>query len=118
MNLLTNWGPLSLMTFFGNPCSEKTLSRYSVAIPLDVTVELVGRKNDFFVNRSTTTKMVSKPFNSGSRPIMSTEIICHGRVEGGCLCLSIWFDRLASVATCYIFLDVLFHPWPPVVSHH
>ena len=66
------------MTFFGSPCSEKTLSQYSVAIPLDVTVELVGRKNDFFVNRSTTTRMVSNPFDSGNGPIMSTEITCQG----------------------------------------
>ena len=76
MNLLMNWGPL--LTFFGSPCSEKTLSRYSVAIPLDVTVKLVGRKHDFFVNQSTTTKMVLNPFDSGNRPIMSMEITCQG----------------------------------------
>ena len=66
------------MTFFGSPCSEKTLSQYKVAIPLDVTVELLGRKNDFFVNQSMTTKMVSNPFDSGKGPIISMEIICQG----------------------------------------
>ena len=66
------------MTFFGNPCSEKTLSWYKVAIPLDVIIEFVGRKNNFFVNQSTTTKMVSNPFDSGNGPIMSIEIICQG----------------------------------------
>ena len=66
------------MTFFGSPCSEKTLSLYNVTIPFDVTVELVGRKNDFFVNQSTTTRMVSKPFDSGSGPIISIETVCQG----------------------------------------
>ena len=33
-------------------------------------------------------------------------------------CLSVWLDCLTSVAACYVFLDVLLHSQPPVVSSH
>ena len=78
MNLLTNWDPRSLITFSGIPCSTKTRSRYRVAIPFEVTVECVGRKKLFFVKRSTITKIVLNPLESGKGPIMSMDTICHG----------------------------------------
>lgn len=53
------------MIFLGSPCSEKTQLWYKVAIPYEVTVAVVGMKNDFFVNLSTITRMVSKPLDSG-----------------------------------------------------
>ena len=80
MKLETNCGPRSDITFFGNPCSLKTLSRYNVATPCAVMVVLQGRKYAFFENRSTITKIVSFPFDDTSGPIRSTLIMAHGLV--------------------------------------
>ena len=80
MKLETNCGPRLDITFFGNPCSLKTLSRYRVATPCAVIVVLQGRKYAFFENRSTITRIMSLPFEVTSGPMRSTLITAHGSV--------------------------------------
>lgn len=55
LNLDANCGPLSEMMRSGSPCSFQTLSQYSLAMPSELTVSLVGMAWTIFEKRSTTT---------------------------------------------------------------
>ena len=66
MNRDTNCVPWSLITFIGNLWSQKTWLMKCLAIPFDVTVAFVGKKYAYFEKRSTTTMIISYPWESGS----------------------------------------------------
>ena len=89
-NFDTNWCPLSLMTFSGNPCSLNTWSLNILAYPSAVIVVLVGIACVCFVSLSTMTRMALYPQLSGSSPMMSTDMTSHGLV-GISLCLVVPF---------------------------
>ena len=103
MKLEMNCLPWSDMTFFGNPCSLKTLSQYNVAIPCAVIVVLQGRKYAFCENQSMITRIISFPLDGTSGPIRSTLIIVHGSV-------GISFGCSGACCGCQFGLTV-WHMW-------
>src|SRR5258708_1460589 len=74
-----NAGLQSLITSSGSLWWHQTCSRNNRATPAEskeVTVGMAGIRLD---RRSTTTRMALYPLESGSSPIMSTEITCQRR---------------------------------------
>src|SRR5215472_1537197 len=80
MNLDTNRGSRSLMTFLGRPWSLNTLSLKIWAAPTAVSSILTASRIILFKKRSTITKIASQLFESGKGPIKSQEITSQGRV--------------------------------------
>ena len=107
MKFEMNCGPRSDITFFGNPCSLKTLSRYNVATPWAVIVVLHGRKYAFFENRSMITRIMSFPFDDINGPMRSILIIAHGSV-------GISLGRRGAFFGCQFGLTV-WHTWHALI---
>jgi len=69
MNVDANWGPLSLMIFFGMPCIFHMSSRYILATSLEEIEVIVAMSLIILENRSTTTKIVSLSSDFGRGPV-------------------------------------------------
>jgi hypothetical protein len=81
-----NSDPGSEDTCRGIPCFENTCDTKVPAMSWAVTESVVGIKTLSLEKRSTTTKIVVYPLDSGNCSMMSMLIECHGRsgIERGC----------------------------------
>jgi len=77
MNVDVNWGPLSLMIFFGMPCIFYMLSQYILATSLEEIEVVVAMSLIILENQSTTTKVASLSSDLGRGPMMSMLISSH-----------------------------------------
>ena len=59
MKFDTNWGPLSLITSFGSPCSFQTLSQNNWVTPSKVILDMVVMKWAHLDKQSMATSMES-----------------------------------------------------------
>ena len=78
MNVDANWGPLSLMIFFGMPCIFHMSSQYILATSLEEIEVIVAMSLIILENRSTTTKIASLSSDLGRGPMMSMLISFYG----------------------------------------
>src|ERR1700730_11123273 len=84
MSLEVNLQSLSLIIFFGSPCSLKTLLRSMARAPSVVSFIFIGSKMSLLVNQSMITKMPLWDLDFGSGPIMSQEISSQGPAGIAC----------------------------------
>ena len=68
------------MTLWGILCSLKILSWNILATPCEVISVVVGKSLIILENRSTITIMAFFPYDSGSGPMRSTDMISHGEL--------------------------------------
>lgn len=78
VNFDANCGPLSDVMWSGNPCSFQMLSRYSLAMPSELMVSLVGMAWTIFVKQSMTTMIALYLWLSGSPVTKSADISFQG----------------------------------------
>ena len=81
MNWAANWGPQSLITFLGIPNCFHTLSRKSLAVPMEDISPVVGTAMTYLVNRSMTTIIASYPCDIGN-PVMKSTVMCSQGCSG------------------------------------
>src|ERR1700731_2131882 len=84
MSLEVNLQSLSLIIFFGSPCSLKTLLQSMASAPSVVSFIFIGSNMSLLVNRLTITKMPLWDLDFGKGPIMSQEISSHGPAGMAC----------------------------------
>ncbi len=100
--------PLSLMTASGSLWCLQTCSRKRHTTPVESTVVMVGMAWMHIDSLSTTTRMALYPLDSGSSPMVSTEIpsqqwlgIQFG-ISFPTFCIGEGLAAVAGVAPCYI----------------
>ena len=118
MNLVTNQGPLSETTLLRLLQSFQMWWRNSLAVPLAVTVVCVGIKWAHLATESTTIIIASKPCDSRSSMMKSTEMVSHhprgtGRgwssPYGAQHCVFVCRQRLHVLQYTPMNLDILGH---------
>src|ERR1700726_4500433 len=120
MNWDTNWGPRSLTTLGGAPCSRNTRSRRFRAAPSPVRSIPIPSINVCLVNLSTMARMALCPRERGRGPIISHEITDQGplrnrvRVEWGGTLGTVGLHPLTRLTPTDIPFCIFHHIHPPV----
>ena len=78
MNIDANWGPLSLMIFFGMLCIFHMSFQYILATSLEEIEVVIVMSLIILENWSTTTKIASLSSDFGRGPMTSMLISSHG----------------------------------------